>query len=104
MEAYRTDGEKLKENVLYLCELELLFGALWAGILVGVLVESTTDFMIEAFNDTKYDYLEFYTVIFGVLSTLLSIMFTAFSYVNLIITMPIHPKNFYQYMKVSVLP
>ena len=50
MEAYREDGEKLKENVLFLAELELLFGALWAGILVGALLENTTELQIERFN------------------------------------------------------
>ena len=99
IESRRDDSAMLKEEFMFLAELELLFGSLLFGAVVGGFYQLADDSLLQAFKDFDVGTFAFWTGAVGCVSVLLSLMQTATAYLTIFTFLPVHPNNFYAYVK-----
>ena len=99
IESRRDDSATLKEEFLFLAELELLFGSLLFGAVLGAFYQIADDSMVTAFKDMDLANFGFWTGVVGSIAVILTIMMTGVAYLTIFTFMPIHPNNFYAFAK-----
>lgn len=99
IESRRDDPVTLKEEFLFLAELELLFGSLLFAAVVGGFYQIADDSLVQAFKDMDMKSLGFWTGAVGSCSVILTIQQTGVAYITIFMFLPIHANNFYAYAK-----
>ena len=102
IESRRDDSATLKEEFLFLAELELLFGSLLFGALLGGFYSvGVDDAAVQAFRRVELDSFGFWAAAVGGVAVTLSTLQIATSYVTIFLFLPIHPENFYAFVKTT---
>jgi hypothetical protein len=99
IESRSADSATLKEEFMFLAELELLFGSLLFGALVGGFYGVMDETTIQLFKDMQVLSFGFWTATVGGLAVILAIMQVGISYLTIFIFLPVHPNNFYAFVK-----
>ena len=101
IESRQKDPASLKEEFLFLTELELIWNALLLGVIIGALFSALDDAMVESFRSWDVGTFGFWAAAFGCILSLFAFVNTSVSYITLFVFLPVHPVNFYVYVKTS---
>ncbi|KAK3238885.1 hypothetical protein CYMTET_51143 [Cymbomonas tetramitiformis] len=99
IESRREDGHDLHEGMLFLYEVEMINSSLLLGVFTALFVEGVHEEMIEDFRSNRIDKLNFYVVLFGILSMCNAFFHTIVSYVMLRLILPVSTSNVYLFFK-----
>ena len=91
-------GLELKNGLTFMFEMELLVAVLFLGITTSIFFQCITPEMIEKSNDNYWS-LEFFVVLLGAITVVVSFCFFGFSYMTLIILQPVHESNVLSFVR-----
>lgn len=94
----KNGGQILKQGLTFMFEMELLIAVLFFGIATTLLFEGVTREMVDKAHD-EYLSLEFFILLFGVITLVMSFLFFGFTYITLIILQPIHESNVLSFVR-----
>ena len=103
IESRRDDSATLKEEFMFLAELELLFGSLLFGALIGIYYGAMDDATIAAFKANEVLSFGFWATAQGGVTIILSTMQMAVAYITIFIFLPVNGENFYAFAKTQTV-
>ena len=99
IESRQDDPATLKEEFMFLAELELLFGSLLFGAIMGAFYGAIDEATVTSFKNFELFSFGFWTCTLGAMAVILAVMQVAISYLTIFIFIPVNANNFYAFVK-----
>lgn len=99
VESRREDGPNLHEGFLFLFEVEIILSSLFLGVFTALFFELIHEDMLEVFRTNQVFKLDYYVVLFGVLSMCSTFSYCIVAYVMIRLILPISDSNAYVFFK-----